>query len=115
MPTLSTALAAFDREIFSIGEVNFPDGQVRTVVVEDPTTGYFKKSYLKDGVLVGEIIIASQVDSSESMQQLGRDSQGEKVYNKWKCRVCGYIHEGPEPPEMCPVCGAGPDEFEPIE
>ena len=21
----------------------------------------------------------------------------------WKCSVCGYIHEGPEPPETCPV------------
>ncbi len=23
---------------------------------------------------------------------------------KWKCRNCGYIHEGPEPPEKCPAC-----------
>ena len=23
---------------------------------------------------------------------------------KWKCRNCGYIHEGPEAPEVCPVC-----------
>ena len=27
----------------------------------------------------------------------------EKVV-KWKCRNCGYIHEGPEAPEECPVC-----------
>jgi rubrerythrin len=25
---------------------------------------------------------------------------------KWKCTVCGYIHEGKNPPEVCPVCGA---------
>ena len=25
-----------------------------------------------------------------------------KIY--WKCRNCGYIHEGIEPPEECPVC-----------
>lgn len=24
---------------------------------------------------------------------------------KWKCRNCGYVHEGPEAPEKCPVCG----------
>ncbi|EAY19762.1 Rubrerythrin family protein [Trichomonas vaginalis G3] len=24
---------------------------------------------------------------------------------KWKCRNCGNIFEGPEPPEKCPVCG----------
>jgi len=23
---------------------------------------------------------------------------------KWKCRNCGYIHEGPNAPEMCPAC-----------
>ena len=31
---------------------------------------------------------------------------------RWVCTVCGYVHEGPEPPEECPVCGAGPDLFE---
>ncbi|TAL68798.1 MAG: rubrerythrin family protein [Bacteroidetes bacterium] len=23
---------------------------------------------------------------------------------RWKCRVCGYIHEGSTPPEKCPAC-----------
>ncbi len=23
---------------------------------------------------------------------------------KWKCRNCGYVHEGTEPPEQCPAC-----------
>ncbi|MEI6846311.1 MAG: rubrerythrin family protein [Candidatus Firestonebacteria bacterium] len=23
---------------------------------------------------------------------------------KWKCRNCGYMHEGPEAPELCPAC-----------
>ena len=23
---------------------------------------------------------------------------------KWRCRNCGYIHEGNEPPEKCPAC-----------
>ena len=23
---------------------------------------------------------------------------------RWKCRNCGYIHEGPEAPKMCPAC-----------
>ncbi len=23
---------------------------------------------------------------------------------KWKCRNCGYVHEGVEPPEVCPAC-----------
>lgn len=31
---------------------------------------------------------------------------------KWKCTVCGYIHEGDEPPDKCPVCGADKSKFE---
>lgn len=23
---------------------------------------------------------------------------------KWKCRNCGFIYEGPEPPQICPAC-----------
>lgn len=34
---------------------------------------------------------------------------------KWRCVVCGYIHEGDEPPEICPVCGVGPEEFVLVE
>jgi len=40
---------------------------------------------------------------------------------KWQCMVCGYIHEGDEPPEECPVCGADRSKFieivseEPVE
>ncbi len=30
---------------------------------------------------------------------------------KWECTVCGYIHEGEEPPEKCPVCGADKEKF----
>jgi len=30
---------------------------------------------------------------------------------KWVCSVCGYVHEGDQPPEKCPVCGVGPDKF----
>jgi flavin reductase (DIM6/NTAB) family NADH-FMN oxidoreductase RutF/rubredoxin len=30
---------------------------------------------------------------------------------KFRCIVCGYIHTGDAPPEICPVCGVGPDKF----
>ena len=23
---------------------------------------------------------------------------------KWKCRNCGYVHEGKEAPDVCPAC-----------
>ncbi|QTA78194.1 Rubredoxin domain-containing protein [Desulfonema limicola] len=33
---------------------------------------------------------------------------------KWRCTVCGYIHEGSAPPDKCPVCGADKTLFEEI-
>ena len=30
---------------------------------------------------------------------------------KWKCTVCGYIHEGDNAPEKCPLCKVGADKF----
>ena len=32
----------------------------------------------------------------------------------WKCTVCGYIHQGDESPETCPLCKAAKDKFEEI-
>jgi rubrerythrin len=31
---------------------------------------------------------------------------------KWKCGNCGYIHEGTEPPELCPACAHEQAYFE---
>ncbi|MBN2353710.1 MAG: rubrerythrin family protein [Spirochaetales bacterium] len=32
---------------------------------------------------------------------------------KWKCGVCGYVHEGAEPPEKCPCCKHPREHYEP--
>jgi PAS domain S-box-containing protein len=32
----------------------------------------------------------------------------------WQCTVCGYIHDGDEPPETCPVCGSSRALFVPL-
>lgn len=31
---------------------------------------------------------------------------------RWKCRKCGYIHEGKEPPKKCPACLHPLEHFE---
>jgi rubrerythrin len=30
---------------------------------------------------------------------------------KYICSVCGYVHEGTKPPEICPICGVSSDKF----
>ncbi|MDJ0914304.1 MAG: rubrerythrin family protein [Desulfobacterales bacterium] len=32
---------------------------------------------------------------------------------KWKCSVCGYVHEGTEPPPKCPACKHPKEHYEP--
>ncbi len=43
--------------------------------------------------------------------------EGDRVFKreaprKWKCRNCGYIHEGPEAPSRCPACDHPQAHFE---
>jgi len=33
----------------------------------------------------------------------------------WRCTVCGYLHTGDQPPEICPVCKVDASKFELVE
>ncbi|MBN2542641.1 rubrerythrin family protein [bacterium] len=49
--------------------------------------------------------------------ELLKNVQEGKVFKKdgvvkWKCNNCGYIHEGPEAPELCPSCAHPQGYFE---
>ena len=34
---------------------------------------------------------------------------------KWKCDVCGYIHDGDAAPGKCPKCNVGPEKFSALD
>ena len=34
---------------------------------------------------------------------------------KWVCTVCGYVHEGEQPPEKCPICKQPAEKFKKVE
>ena len=40
--------------------------------------------------------------------------EGENAAMRWVCKICGYVYEEEELPAdyKCPICGAGPDQFE---
>lgn len=48
-----------------------------------------------------------------STSQVDKDSKK----RKWKCPICGYIHEADELPDdfKCPICGVGKEHFELVE
>lgn len=52
--------------------------------------------------------------------KLRENVASQKVFKKdkpvrWKCRNCGYIHEGEGAPEKCPACLHGQEHFELFE
>ncbi len=54
-------------------------------------------------------IASVEVHHEARYRKLLENVAGHKVFKKdgvvyWKCRNCGYIHEGPEAPAICPAC-----------
>jgi rubrerythrin len=50
-----------------------------------------------------------EVGHEQRYLALAANLKGSKVFKrdkvvKWRCRNCGYIHEGTEAPEQCPAC-----------
>lgn len=41
--------------------------------------------------------------------------KGGSELKKWRCTVCGYIHTGDTPPDVCPVCGVDSTLFEEVK
>lgn len=39
------------------------------------------------------------------------DKKGDKKMAKYVCTVCGYVHEGDNPPAQCPLCKAPAEKF----
>ncbi len=53
------------------------------------------------------------IEASKETQE--KETKGEAKMTKWVCTVCGYIHEGEQPPEQCPVCKQPAEKFKKVE
>ena len=58
-----------------------------------------------------------EVEHEKRYLALLKNIEDDKVFKrnstvKWKCRNCGYIHEGKEAPAKCPACAHGREYFE---
>ena len=56
------------------------------------------------------LISKVEVEHEKRYLKLLSNIQNGKVFKKeevvkWKCRACGYVHEGEEALKICPVCG----------
>ena len=60
--------------------------------------------------LAEEILHTAYQDRSADLKK------GLVIMEKWRCKVCGYIHEGPLPADFhCPICHQPASAFEKIE
>jgi len=63
----------------------------------------------EDYAMLFEAVAEIEKEHEERFKKLLKNLEEGKVFKKdgkvyWKCRNCGYIHEGLEAPEECPVC-----------
>lgn len=66
---------------------------------------------------VFESIAVAEKQHEKRYLALKSNIEGGRVFKRdesvaWRCRNCGYLHEGNEPPEMCPACAHPQAHFE---
>lgn len=66
---------------------------------------------------VFEAISVAEKQHEKRYNDLAANIDAGKVFKKddtvtWRCRNCGYLHEGKEAPELCPACAHPQDHFE---
>jgi rubrerythrin len=64
-----------------------------------------------------EFIAKAEVEHENRYNKLAENVENGVVFKKdapvrWKCLKCGYVHEGPEAPEVCPTCLHKKEYFE---
>ncbi len=67
--------------------------------------------------IVFEMIAIAEKQHDKRYGELAANIEAGKVFKKgtsvkWRCRNCGYVHEGKEAIEMCPACAHPQAHFE---
>jgi rubrerythrin len=71
----------------------------------------------KDVARTFRMVAKVEVAHEERYRALAAVVEAGQVYEKeaptrWKCRVCGYVHEGSKAPAKCPCCEAEREDFD---
>jgi len=67
--------------------------------------------------VVFEAICIAEKQHEKRYRDLLQNVENETVFHKeettvWRCRNCGYLHEGPDAPAACPACAHPQAHFE---
>lgn len=71
-----------------------------------------------EAAILFEMIGKVEAEHRERYKQLLARVENGTVFKrdkpiKWKCSLCGYVHEGNEPPTKCPSCKHPKEYYEP--
>ena len=72
----------------------------------------------KEAAILFKMIARVEAEHRDRYKKLLEMVENGTVYKReepirWKCAVCGYIHEGTEPPAKCPCCKHPREYYEP--
>ena len=72
----------------------------------------------KEAAILFKMIARVEAEHRDRYTKLLEMVENGTVYKReepirWKCAVCGYIHEGTEPPAKCPCCQHPREYYEP--
>ena len=72
----------------------------------------------KEAAILFNMIARVEAEHRDRYMKLLEMVENGTVYKReepirWKCAVCGYIHEGKEPPKECPCCKHPREYYEP--
>jgi rubrerythrin len=67
--------------------------------------------------MVWEMISVAEKQHEKRYVDLAGNIEADRVFKReqsvvWRCRNCGYLHEGPAAPQMCPACAHPQAHFE---
>jgi len=71
----------------------------------------------KEIAVVFDAIAVAEKQHEKRYKALAANIENDRVFKReekvtWRCRNCGYLHEGTEAPEMCPACAHSKAHFE---
>ena len=69
-----------------------------------------------DAKLLNDHAPLTYADYQARVKPKPQEKKTDKKIVGWRCKICNYVYEGSELPEdfSCPLCGHGPDDFEPV-
>jgi flavin reductase (DIM6/NTAB) family NADH-FMN oxidoreductase RutF/rubredoxin len=69
-----------------------------------------------DAKVLSEEAPLTYADYQDHLKPKKKEAKEQRPIKGFRCRICGYVYEGTVLPEdfLCPLCGHGPEDFEPI-